>query len=170
SGDNLLRDFGVMGLQIFFQELGGIAFSSGMTDEDDLTCRSDVFSDLLIERILFGHTLATVVGFLSMNQMMMEMIRIVRLHLAFVRRTSSAEIVVDMGGVVVDDNNHAAGLGRLFHLRGRCGFLQEFTQPRNFLHAKVMGLRPLEKRALAADAEHKFISSMRLDITTQILD
>jgi hypothetical protein len=49
------------------------------------------------------------------------------------------------------------------------GFLQEFTQPRNFLLAKIMGVRPLEKDALAADAEHKFIVSMRLDLT-QMLD
>src|SRR5580698_5587827 len=106
-----------MGLQVSFQELGGVAFSSGMTDKDDLTCRSDVFSDLLIKRILLGRTLASVVGFLSMNQMMMEMIRIVRLHLAFVRRTGSAEILVDMGGVVVDDDNHPAGFGRFFYPR-----------------------------------------------------
>ena len=51
----------------------------------------------------------------------------------------------------------------------RSGFLQEFTQPRNFLLAKIMGLRPLEKDALAADAEHKFIASMRLDLA-QVLD
>src|ERR1700722_17286910 len=101
----------MMGLQVFFQEVGGVTFPSGVTDEHDFIRRSDVFSDLLIKRILFGRTLATVVGFLSMNQMMMEMIRIVRLHLAFVRRTGSAEILVDMGGVVVDDDNHPAGLG-----------------------------------------------------------
>jgi hypothetical protein len=54
-------------------------------------------------------------------------------------------------------------------MRTGLGFLQEFTQPRNFLHAKIMGVRPLEKDALAADAEHKFIVSMRLDLT-QMLD
>jgi hypothetical protein len=32
-----------------------------------------------------------------------------------------------------------------------------------------MGVRPLEKDALAADAEHKFIVPMRLDLT-QMLD
>jgi hypothetical protein len=42
-------------------------------------------------------------------------------------------------------------------------------QTRNFLHAKIMGLRPLEKGALDADAEHKFIASMRLDLV-QVLD
>ena len=62
----------MMGLQIFFQELGGVAFSSGVTDEDDLIRGSDIFRDLLIKRILFGYALATAVSFLSMNQMMME--------------------------------------------------------------------------------------------------
>src|SRR5580658_7311648 len=107
----------MMGLQVFFQNVGGVAFSGGVTDEDDLTRRSDIFRDLLIKRILFGHALATVVRFLSMNQMMMEIVGIVGLHLAFVCRTTSAEIVVNMGGVVVDDDNHPGRLGRFFCLR-----------------------------------------------------
>src|SRR5277367_2618163 len=107
----------MMCLQVFFQEVGGVAFSSGVTDEDNLSRRSDIFRDLFIKRILFGYALATVVSFLSMNQMMMEMIRIVRLHLAFVCRTTSTEIVINMGGVVVDDDNHPAGLGRFFYWR-----------------------------------------------------
>src|SRR5579863_658605 len=107
----------MMGLQVFFQEVGGIAFSSGVTDKDDLIRRSEIFRDLLIKRILFGHALATIVRFLSMNQMMMEIERIVRPHRVFICRTTSTEILVNMGGVVVDDNNHTAGLGRLF--RGR---------------------------------------------------
>jgi len=107
----------MMGLQIFFQELGGVAFSSGVTDEDDFIRRSDIFRDLLIKRILFGYPLATVVSFLSMNQMMMEMIRIVRLHLVFVCRTASTDIVVNVGGVVVDDHNHTAGSGRFLYGR-----------------------------------------------------
>ena len=119
----------MMGLQVFFQEVGGVAFSGGVTDEDDLIRRSDIFRDLLIKRILFGYALATVVSFLSMNQMMMEIERIVRSHLVFVCRTTSTEILVNMGGVVVDDDNHTAGLGRFFYMRTRSGLLQEFTQP-----------------------------------------
>src|SRR5271169_6123230 len=102
----------MMGLQVFFQEVGRVAFSSGVTDQDDLIRRSDIFRDLLIKRIFFRYALAPVVRFLSMNQMMMEIVRIVRLHLAFVCWTTSTDIVVDMGGAVVDDDNHPAGLGR----------------------------------------------------------
>src|ERR1700723_3954874 len=104
----------MMGLQVFFQEVGGVAFSSGVTDEDDLIRRSDIFRDLLIERVFFGYALAPVVRFLSMNQVMMEIVRIVRLHLVFVCRTTSTEILVNVGGMVVDDDNHPAGLGRFF--------------------------------------------------------
>src|ERR1700731_2932034 len=104
----------MMGLQVLFLEVGGVAFSSGMADQDDLIRRSDIFRDLLIKRILFGYALAPVVRFLSMNQMMMEIVRIVRLHFLFVCWTTSTGIVVDMGGVVVDDDNHPAGLGRSF--------------------------------------------------------
>src|ERR1700691_3893739 len=159
----------MMGLQVFFQEVGGIAFPSGVADEDDLIRGSDIFRDLLIKRILFGYALAAVVSFLSMNQMMMEMERIVRLHLVFVCRTTSTEILVNMGGVVVDDDNHAAGLRRFFYLRTRLGFLQEFTQPRNFLYTEIMGMGLLEKGALLADAEYKLIVSVRLDFA-QMLD
>src|SRR4029077_16808595 len=96
----------MMGLQVFLQEVGGVAFSGGVTDEDDLIRRSDIFRDLLIKRILFGYALAPVVRFLSMNQMMMEIVRIVRLHLVFFCSTTSTEILVNTGGVVVDDDNH----------------------------------------------------------------
>jgi len=47
-----------------------------VTDEDDLIRRSDIFRDLLVKRILFWYALAPVVRFLSMNQMMMEIVRI----------------------------------------------------------------------------------------------
>ena len=104
----------MMGLQVLLQEVSGVALSDGVTDEDNLICRSDVFGDLLIKRILFGYPLALVVSFLSMNQMMMEIVRIVRLHFMIVCRTTSTEILVNMGGVVVDDDNHPAGLGRFF--------------------------------------------------------
>ena len=119
--------------------------------------------------MLFGYALATVVSFFSMNQMMMEIERIVRSHLVFVCRTTSTEVLINMGGVVVDHDNHTVSLGRFFYTLTRSGFLQEFTQPRNFLHAKIMSVRPLEKNALAADAEHKLIVSMRLDVA-QMLD
>ena len=107
----------MMCLQVFFQEVGGVAFSGGVTDKDDLIRRSDIFRDLLVKRILFRHALATVVRFFSMNQMMMEIERIVRPHRAFVCRTTSTEILVNMGGVVVDDDNHTEGLRRFFYLR-----------------------------------------------------
>jgi hypothetical protein len=74
-----------------------------------------------------------------------------------------------MGSVVVDDDNHSAGLSRFLCGRAPSGVFQELTQPRNFLYAKIMGVRLLEKGALAADAEHKFVVSMRLD-PTHMLD
>lgn len=49
------------------------------------------------------------------------------------------------------------------------GFFQEFTQPRNFLYTEIMRVRLLEKDALVADAEDKFVVSVRLDLA-QMLD
>jgi len=169
GSDDPLRNVGMIGLQVFFQELGGVAFSGGVTDEDDLIRGSEIFRDLLIKRMLFGYALATVVSFLSMNQMMMEIERIVRSHLVFVCGTTSTEVLINVGGTVVNDDNHAMRLGRFFYVPTRSGFLQEFTQPRNFLYTKIMSVRPLEKSALVADAEHKLIVPMRLDVT-QMLD
>ena len=51
----------------------------------------------------------------------------------------------------------------------RSGFLQEFTQPGDFLHPKIMSMRLLEKDALAVDDEHELIVAVRLDLT-QMLD
>jgi hypothetical protein len=45
-----------------------------------------------------------------------------------------------MGRVVVDDDNHTERLGRFFRMLTRSGFLQEFAQPRNFLHSKIMSV------------------------------
>ncbi len=118
--------------------------------------------------MLFGYSFANVVRFLSMNQMMMEIERIVRFHLASVSWATSTEILIDMGGVVVDDDNHPAVLCRFFHLPITSGFFQKLAQSRNFLHAKVVGIRPLEKYAFATDAEREFIVSMRLDLTQML--
>src|SRR5579863_2693491 len=101
--------------------------------------------------------------------MMMEMMRIVRLHRAFVRWTTSAEILVNMGSVVVDDDNHSVGLGYFFCVGSRSGFLQQLTQPRNFLRTKIVCLRLLEKNAFVAHAENEFIASMWLHLA-QVLN
>ena len=98
-----------------------------------------------------------------MNQMMMEIERVVRFHLVFVCRTTSTELLVNVGGVVVDDHDHAAGPAWFLYMRTRSGFLlQELTQPRNFLYTEIMGMGLPEKGALVADAEHKFVVSVRL--------
>jgi len=53
GSDDPSRNVGMMGLQVFFQEVGGVAFPGGVTDEDDLIRSSEVFRDFLIERILW---------------------------------------------------------------------------------------------------------------------
>jgi hypothetical protein len=49
GGDDPSRNIGMMGLQIFFQEVGGVAFSAGVTDEHDLIRGSEMLRDLLIK-------------------------------------------------------------------------------------------------------------------------
>ena len=76
--------------------------------------------------------------------------------------------------MVIDKDDHTGGLGRFwlgrfFFMLTPSGFLEELTQPRNFLQAKIMGVWPLEKSALVSDAEHKLIASMRLHFT-QVLN
>jgi hypothetical protein len=91
------------------------------------------------------------------------------ISLAFVCRSTSTDILVNMGGVVVDDDNNAAGLRRFCRRPTPPPFLQNFTQSGNLLIAKIMRTRSLEKLPLAADAEQEFIISTGLDLT-QMLD
>lgn len=164
GSDDPPRNLGMMRLQVFFEEVSGVAFAGGVADQDNLARRNEIFRDLFIKRLLLGYALATIVSFFSMDQMMMKIERIVRSHLLFFCRTASTEVLINMGRVVVDDDNHPRSLGRFLRVRTRSSFFQKSTQPRNFLHAKIVGVRPLEKDALAADAELKLIASTRLDL------
>ncbi len=61
-----------------FQELRGVACSSGVTDEDDLNRRGDIFRDLLVGQITLRVLVpANVVRFLSMKSDDEEIERIV---------------------------------------------------------------------------------------------
>ena len=55
-------------------------------------------------------------GFLPMDQMMLETERIIRFDGDFIFRPAAPEIVVNMGDLMVDDHNHSPDLVRL------CGF------------------------------------------------
>jgi hypothetical protein len=59
-------------------------------------------------------------------------------------------------------------LDALFYMRTRPGIFQEFTEPRNFLDPEVVGMRLLEKDALAADAELELIASVGLDLAKML--
>ena len=61
GSDDPSRNIGMMGHQVFFQEVSGVAFSGGVTDEDDLFRGGEIFRDILIERIFFRYALAAVV-------------------------------------------------------------------------------------------------------------
>jgi hypothetical protein len=165
----------MMGPQIFLQEIGGVAFTSSVTDEDDLICGGNIFCDFLIKRIFLGYALATLVRFLSMNQMMVKMEWIVRSHLALVFWATYTKILVDMGSMVVDDNpiirlgrtgssacepctckpcTCKPGPASFKSLRSR----ETSSKPRSWVVGRL-------KKALVADAKRKFIVSMRLDLT-----
>ena len=54
--------------------------------------------------------IALVMGFLPMDQMVLESKRIIRLDSEFIFRPAAAEIVVNMGDVMVNDHDHSSDL------------------------------------------------------------
>ncbi len=65
---------------------------------------------LLVIGFLLGNMISLIVGLFAVDQMMLESERIIRLNGDFFFRPASAEIVVNMGNVMVDDHNHSPDL------------------------------------------------------------
>ena len=85
-----------------------------MADEDNCFSVDKICGYLLVVGILLGDMIALVMGFLPMDQMVLESKRIVRLDSEFIFRPAAAEIVIDVGNVMVNNHNHSPDLVCLF--------------------------------------------------------
>ena len=76
--------------------------------------------------------IALVMGFLAMDQMMLESKRIIRLDGNFIFRAAAAEIMVNMSSVMVDNHNHSADMVCVCWFPEDAGFFEKPAQPGNF--------------------------------------
>src|ERR1022692_5258584 len=123
----------MMGLQILTQEIDCTAFSHRMADEDDRFGMDKIRGYLLVVGFFLWNMIALVMGFLPMDQMMLESKWIIRLDGDFVLRPAAAEIVVNMGGLMVDDHNHSSDLMCFRGFPKYASFFEKPTQPGNLL-------------------------------------
>ena len=100
----------MMAFQVFAQKLHRAALSRCMANQDDCFGVDKVSGYLFVVGILLGNMVALVMGFLPMDQMMLESKRVIWLNGEFIFRPLTAEIVVNMGSVMVDDHNHSSDL------------------------------------------------------------
>jgi hypothetical protein len=82
--------------------------------------------------------IALVMGFLAVDQMMLESERIVWLDSNFVFRPAAAEIVVNMGNAMVDDHDHSPDLVSFRGLPKNASVFQEFAQPGNLFDGELL--------------------------------
>jgi hypothetical protein len=102
-----------------------------------------------------------IVGFLAMDEMVVEMEWVIRANRDLIFRAAAIEILVKVGRVVINHDDDATGLGSVTCVAARPGFCQELTQARNFLYAEFMGVRFLEEGFLFTNDKGEFIASMR---------
>ena len=110
SRDDSLECLWMMAFQVFAQKLHRAALSRCMANQDDCFGVDKVSGYLFVVGILLGNMVALVMGFLPMDQMMLETERIVRLDSELIFRPAAAEIVVNMGDVMVNDHDHSSDL------------------------------------------------------------
>jgi hypothetical protein len=103
-------------------------------------------------------------GFLPMDQMMLESKWIIRLDGDFVLRPAAAEIVVNMGGLMVDDHNHSSDLMCFRGFPKYASFFEKPTQPGNLLDFEIMSAGAFEETPLGSYYERKLVVSVRLDL------
>jgi len=164
GGDDALKCLRMMGLQILLQEVHRAALARCISDEDDRFGMAKIRGYLLVVGFLLGNMLAFVMGFFAVDQMMLEAKGIIRLDCDFIFRPVAAEIVINMGNVMVDDHNHSPDLVCLGGFPKDTSFFEKPAQPGNLLDFEIMGAGPLEEAPLGTYYERKLIISVRLDL------
>src|ERR1039457_5504045 len=128
----------MMGLQILTQEIDCTAFSHRMADEDDRFGMDKIRGYLLVVGFFLWNMIALVMGFLPMDQMMLESKWIIRLDGDFVLRPAAAEIGGNIGGVMIDHHTHSPDLMCLCWFPEDASFFEKPTQPGNLFDVEIM--------------------------------
>src|SRR5271156_4035263 len=135
-----------------------------MSNQDDLVRGYQGRGHLFIERCLLRYAVTFIMSFLAMNQMAMEVVRIVGRDSHCILRPTLADIAKDMRCVVIDDDDHSARLSELARRRFRSGLFEKFPESRHLLDAELRRVRSLENFALRTDHEGELISSVWLNL------
>ncbi len=152
----------MMASQVIHQDVDRTARARPMANQHDLIRGREILRNLLVKRCLFRNTLTAIVGLFSMDEVVMEIKRIIRSNRDSIVRTATVEIRVKVSGVVIDNDDYAVGLGWLGRVDVGAGLFQEPTQARHFVYTEFMVVRALEESSLRANYEGEFIASMRL--------
>lgn len=158
------RNITVVFLKIFHQNFDGATLAASVPDQDDLVCRHECRGDFFVEGGLLGNPVTFVVGLLAVNQMMVNVMGIVRLDSDFLFRIIFAAIAEKSGAVVVDNHNHSTRLRMLWRWRFGAGFLEKLAKPRHLCDAEFRGVRTLERFPLRSDNEGEFVASLCLNL------
>ena len=96
--------------------------------------------------------------------MVLESERIIRLDSDFVFRPAAAKVVINMGGVMIDDHNHSAILMGFRGFTKDAGFFQKSAQSGYLFDFEIMGAWTLEEALLGSHHKYKLIIPVRLDL------
>jgi hypothetical protein len=80
-----------------------------------------------------------------MDEMVVKMEWVMSTNRDFIFRAAAIDILVNVGGVVIDHDNDAMGLRGITSLAVRAGLFQELTQPGNLFNPDFMVVRFLKK-------------------------
>jgi hypothetical protein len=69
------------------------------------------------------------VGFFPVDEMVVEIEWLIRSNRDSIFRMATTEILVNVSGVVIDDDDYATGLDRIGCVAGRAGLFQKPTKP-----------------------------------------
>ena len=152
-------------LQVARQHLRNIALTGTVTDQYNLLggCQRD--RHLLIKRGLLGNPIAAVVGFLAVDEVVMKMVRIVRLDADSILNLATAYVAVDVCAMVINYNHHPTRLGRLRFRRVHDCVLEKLSQPGYLLGAKFGGARTFKDFPLLANNKCGLVFASRFHVT-----
>jgi hypothetical protein len=151
--------------QVLLQKFHRAALSSPMANKDDLFGVDKRTRHLFVERSLLGNTLALVMRFLAMNQVAMESVWVIWPDGGFTFRTAPTKILIQTRGMMIDDDNHAAGLMWLTLSGIKSSIVKKPAEARNLFNFEIVGMWAFEKRPLRTDDKYELVACVLLDLT-----
>ena len=134
----MLGNTWVVRLEMSCKIIDSTALTCSMSDEHDLVGRREQLRDILIELNLLWNAFPFVVGLFTMDQMMMEPVRIIGVDCLLEIWMLIFAMLVHMRRMMVYDNNHARRLSERLGRGGGRSLPQKMTETRHLFRAKFM--------------------------------